>query len=509
MAQYLDLTGLTYFWGKVKTYLSTNYAAKSHTHTSADITDLASKLASKVNTSTTVNGKALSGNITLAGGDITVGGSGAYSTSDVADAINSLDEAVKDAASKAGVTTFGGKTGAITLKAASATPGSINLSMTGNELTATIEGWNTKSDNGHTHQLANITDLNDGWDALLKAAPDLATADQGDKADTAVQAVNASGAGNLTLSASKSGTTVTISGSLKTSLVSDGSKATGLATAGDVNTYIEEVTAIKSVDTTADSGAGTAEKVVFNIDGTKKLSGSVKVQWENIGSKPSTFTPSTHTHTSSQITDFNNAVNDLINDKMAANDAMIFKGTLGTGGTVTALPTTGYSAGWTYKVITAGSYAGQTCEVGDMIIAVKDYATATANSDWTVVQTNIDGAVTGPASATSDYIAVFNGTTGKVIKQGTKTISAIESEISAVSTKADSLESAIGDITSGVGNVISFGGKTGAIIIDETAASATTGSVQFAMSNNKLTGKVAYPSITALSTSDIDDLFIE
>lgn len=50
---------------------------------------------------------------------------------------------------------------------------------------------------------------------------------------------------------------------------------------------------------------------------------------------------------------------------------MVFKGTIGTGGTVTALPTT-HKQGWTYKVVTAGNYAGQVCSVGDMIICILD-----------------------------------------------------------------------------------------------------------------------------------------
>ena len=75
---------------------------------------------------------------------------------------------------------------------------------------------------------------------------------------------------------------------------------------------------------------------------------------------------------------------------IAASDAMIFKGTLGTSGTITALPTT-YNIGWTYRVITAGTYAGATCEVGDLIIALVDRAgTGNVNADWTVAQTNID-----------------------------------------------------------------------------------------------------------------------
>jgi hypothetical protein len=94
---------------------------------------------------------------------------------------------------------------------------------------------------------------------------------------------------------------------------------------------------------------------------------------------------------------------------------MIFKGTLGTAGTITALPTGTVNAGWTYRVITAGTYAGVVSEIGDLVIAVAD-ALGNINSTWTVVQTNIDGAVVGPASSTTNALAVFNGTTGKLIQ---------------------------------------------------------------------------------------------
>ncbi len=88
------------------------------------------------------------------------------------------------------------------------------------------------------------------------------------------------------------------------------------------------------------------------------------------------------------------AIYDYVGDAIAASDAMIFKGTIGANGTVTALPTT-YKTGWTYRVITAGTYAGQDCEVGDLIIALVDRdGTGNLDSDWTVAQTNIDGAIT-------------------------------------------------------------------------------------------------------------------
>ena len=80
---------------------------------------------------------------------------------------------------------------------------------------------------------------------------------------------------------------------------------------------------------------------------------------------------------------------------IAASDALIFKGTIGTSGTITALPTT-YKTGWTYRVITAGTYAGQVCEIGDLIIALVDRSgSGNIDSDWCVAQTNINGAITG------------------------------------------------------------------------------------------------------------------
>lgn len=115
------------------------------------------------------------------------------------------------------------------------------------------------------------------------------------------------------------------------------------------------------------------------------------------------------------------ATTQFVQNAFKANDAMVFKGTIGSSGaTVTTLPTTHYQ-GWTYKVATAGSYVGTTCEVGDMIICVTD-GTSANNAHWTVIQTNVDGAVTGPASATNTHVAIFNGTSGKIIQDSGFTI---------------------------------------------------------------------------------------
>ena len=115
-------------------------------------------------------------------------------------------------------------------------------------------------------------------------------------------------------------------------------------------------------------------------------------------------------------------VHGLVNSKIAASDAMTYKGTIGSSGaTITALPDTTAKTGWTYKVLTAGTYAGQKCEVGDMIICLTDGSTSTA-ATWNVIQTNIDGAVTGPSSSVDSHVVTFNGSTGKIVKDSGFTI---------------------------------------------------------------------------------------
>ena len=112
-----------------------------------------------------------------------------------------------------------------------------------------------------------------------------------------------------------------------------------------------------------------------------------------------------------------------------ATSAMVFKGTIGSqsGATVASLPTTGYVAGWTYRVVgsyTFGSGAdAKVCEDGDIIIAITSNSSGSNSitpADWTVAQVNIDGAVTTTGS-TSGYIAKFNGTntiTGLAVTNG-------------------------------------------------------------------------------------------
>lgn len=103
-----------------------------------------------------------------------------------------------------------------------------------------------------------------------------------------------------------------------------------------------------------------------------------------------------------------------LNNLLALNDAMIFKGTISTASDVPSPP---YDAGWVYKVATFGTYAGKICEVGDLFICVREKAAgATASDDdWMVVQTNLDnGLFKGTNTFSDGQMLLADSTVGKV-----------------------------------------------------------------------------------------------
>lgn len=94
-------------------------------------------------------------------------------------------------------------------------------------------------------------------------------------------------------------------------------------------------------------------------------------------------------------------------------------------------PSEAYKAGQKYVVAFAGTYLGQKCEIGDLILIIKDYNVESAsNADGIVLQSNIDGAVTSAdTSAIEGEIVVMSGVTGKVIKSSKVNISALNEAI--------------------------------------------------------------------------------
>lgn len=112
-------------------------------------------------------------------------------------------------------------------------------------------------------------------------------------------------------------------------------------------------------------------------------------------------------------------------DLFSEYDAMVFKGIVIQD---SDLPTSGYSAGWTYRAAADGIYKGEYCEVGDLIIAINDYDSSTAsNADWAKIEHNIDGTLfMGHAgSALSDGTKLLNVTGGGVVTTSSSTVGSL------------------------------------------------------------------------------------
>ena len=104
-----------------------------------------------------------------------------------------------------------------------------------------------------------------------------------------------------------------------------------------------------------------------------------------------------------------------IKSALALPDPMVFKGSLGTGGTITSLPTAAASnKGYTYKVITAGTYASQAAKVGDTFIS--------DGSSWVLIPSGDEpsGTVTSVGIANGGAISVSGS---PITSSGTITIS--------------------------------------------------------------------------------------
>jgi hypothetical protein len=180
----------------------------------------------------------------------------------------------------------------------------------------------------------------------------------------------------------------------------------------------------------------TVNKIEVTAESTSKL--GVKVDggatYADFQAKDGTFSKVTITGTPSANTDAATVLH--VNNLLAAlAGALVFKGNIVTGATgnditpatFNALST--YSVGWQYRAAEAGTFKGFVCEAGDLLTAiVARSGSGNVNGDWTVSQTNIDGAVTGPTSSTDNRVAVFNGITGKIIKDSGVVLGTMASE---------------------------------------------------------------------------------
>lgn len=105
---------------------------------------------------------------------------------------------------------------------------------------------------------------------------------------------------------------------------------------------------------------------------------------------------------------------DYIGNQIQAADAMRFKGSIKynsdrtyttetESGSVNTFPESAV-VGDTYRIGTAGTYAGATCSVGDLLICIKEYSTGTSGNSatyWTAVEANINGYMSNSINGTS------------------------------------------------------------------------------------------------------------
>lgn len=241
--KYLDLAGLSHFWTGVKSYVDT-----------AD--------GLKVDKTTTVNNKPLSTDVTLAGTDVIVGGTGAHKELTVAAAINTLKGAI-DAAAASGVTSFGGQTGAIVVDTTGETAGSVKFVMAGKTLTGTVTGFSalatTDALKVAKQELNDAIKLKANQSALDTAVGRIDTLETG-------KAAKAEAVGSLkaSSSATASGATITITpvsvgGSDLTSKIANAT----IPAATDGECGVVTLRTIKSL-------AATAATSAYKIKGSKK-----------------------------------------------------------------------------------------------------------------------------------------------------------------------------------------------------------------------------------------------
>jgi len=184
--------------------------------------------------------------------------------------------------------------------------------------------------------------------------------------------------------------------------------------------------------------------------------------------------------------------------------ALVYKDVIagGTTGDYGAL-TPAASCGWTYKVSAAGKIDGIPVEVGDMLICNTNNTPAATSStyetvaaSWDVIQTNLDGVVVGPSSATDGHLAAFDQATGTLIKDSGKSLSDIANDITAA---IQSLDGNLNGTTPGAGKTLTAFSETDGVV------SATFGDIAIASTQVSGLGTAAGKDVsTSISSSSTD-----
>ena len=207
------------------------------------------------------------------------------------------------------------------------------------------------------------------------------------------------------IAAIKDGETLDSFGDVETALSYKQNTISDLAT-------IRSGAALGATAVQPESGKGLSSNDFTNAEKTK-LAGiaegaevNVQANWAQTTTTADDYIknkPTLGTAAAKNATDTYNATGtDVTTGKAVASalatlpEPMVFKGSLGTGGTITTLPTASSSnKGYVYKVITAGTYASQSAKVGDTFIS--------DGSAWVLIPSGDE------PSGTVTNVAVANG----------------------------------------------------------------------------------------------------
>lgn len=165
---------------------------------------------------------------------------------------------------------------------------------------------------------------------------------------------------------------------------------------GTITLGTETITPVTSVD--GETGAITTNAVKYveqTLTEAQKTQARTNIGASDFSGSYNDLTdkPTVDTAMSADSTNAvqNKVIKAYVDGIVAASQGIVYKGVINS---TADIPTT-YDVGWLYMIGTAGTYVGQVCEVGDLMIAVvARTGTGNENSDWDVIQTNIEGAIT-------------------------------------------------------------------------------------------------------------------
>ena len=291
----------------------------------------------------------------------------------------------------------------------------------------------------------NFASYADATGSLLadsgKSSASFATAAQGTLADNSIQGPGAVTTGRFVTFSGTTGKAVADSGFTSASFATaaqgttaDGAiQGPGAVTSGNLVTFSGTTGKVVAELSFASLWAltKTLTNTTFNAAGTGNALSNISTSMFASGvlDTDGTLAANSDTKIASQ-----KATKTYVDALIAAADAMVFKGVIDCS---TNLNYPAADRGWTYRVSVAGKIGGASgtnVEAGDILLCLNDSTAsgdqATVGANWSIIQTNLDGAVIGPSSVTDGNLAAFDGTTGKLIKQ--LTASQVRSALSLV-----------------------------------------------------------------------------